>query len=37
VELTVILVTLVLIGTTWALARLVSRLQDTDRQPEGHS
>ena len=36
-ELAVFLLTVVLIGTTWALARLVSRLQDSDRQPERHS
>jgi hypothetical protein len=36
-ELTVILTTVLLVGTTWALARLVSRLKDTERQPEGHS
>jgi Na+-transporting methylmalonyl-CoA/oxaloacetate decarboxylase gamma subunit len=37
VELTVILVTLALVVTTWALGRLVSRLQDPERDPERHS
>ena len=36
-ELTVVLVTFLLVGTTWALARLASRLKDAERQPEGHS
>lgn len=36
-ELTVILVTLLLVATTWALGRLASRLQDTERDPERHS
>lgn len=36
-ELTVILVTLLLVVATWALGRLVGRLQDPEQYPERHS